>query len=121
MRYPKFRRHVVWPAGLIFFFCLVWPFAQAKEIPLVYSSITASQSVAWVAQETGIYRKYGLEAQLVYISAGSRAMSALIAGETPLLFSAGSPAVSAANIAMLYGPAGLSDRPCPRRSSVMTL
>ncbi|OGQ83181.1 MAG: hypothetical protein A3F90_14405 [Deltaproteobacteria bacterium RIFCSPLOWO2_12_FULL_60_19] len=96
MRYPKFRRHVVWPAGLIFFFCLVWPFAQAKEIPLVYSSITASQSVAWVAQETGIYRKYGLEAQLVYISAGSRAMSALIAGETPLLFSAGSPAVSAA-------------------------
>jgi NitT/TauT family transport system substrate-binding protein len=70
--------------------------ARAKEIRIVYSSITASQSVAWVAQETGIYRKHGLDAKLVYISSGSRAMSALIAGETPLLFSAGSPAVSAA-------------------------
>lgn len=70
--------------------------AEAKEIRVVYSSITASQSVAWIAQETGIYRKHGLDAQLVYISSGSRAMNALIAGETPLLFSAGSPAVSAA-------------------------
>lgn len=70
--------------------------AAAKEIRLVYSSITASQSVAWIAQETGIYRKHGLDLQLVFVSSGSRAMSALIAGETPLLFSAGSPAVSAA-------------------------
>ena len=70
--------------------------AEAKEIRVVYSSITASQSVAWIAQETGIYRKHGLDVQLVYISSGSRAMNALIAGETPLLFSAGSPAVSAA-------------------------
>jgi len=77
-------------------FGLLWQFAEAKDLRIVYSSITASQSVAWVAYETGIYRKYGLNVELVYISSGSRAMNALIAGETSLLFSAGSPAVSAA-------------------------
>jgi ABC-type nitrate/sulfonate/bicarbonate transport system substrate-binding protein len=70
--------------------------AAAKDLRIVYSSITASQSVAWVAHEAGIYRKYGLAPELVYVSSGSRAMSALLAGETPLLFSAGSPGVSAA-------------------------
>ena len=70
--------------------------ALAKEIRLVYSSITASQSVVFVAREAGIYRKHGLDVQLVFVSSGSRAISALIAGETPFLFSAGSPAVSAA-------------------------
>ncbi len=69
---------------------------MAKEIRIIYSSITASQSVAWVAQEAGIYRKHGLDAQLVFISSGSKATSALIAGEAPILFSAGSPAISAA-------------------------
>ena len=70
--------------------------ALAKEIRIVYSSITASQSVAWVAQEAGIYQKHGLNVQLVYVSSGSRAMSALLAGGTPILFSAGNPGVSAA-------------------------
>jgi NitT/TauT family transport system substrate-binding protein len=69
---------------------------NASDLNIVYSSITASQSVAWVAQETGIYQKHGLNVQLVYVSAGSRAMSALLAGETPILFSAGNPGVSAA-------------------------
>jgi NitT/TauT family transport system substrate-binding protein len=69
---------------------------NASDLTIVYSSITASQSVAWVAQETGLYQKHGLNVQLVYVSAGSRAMSALLAGETPILFSAGNPGVSAA-------------------------
>jgi NitT/TauT family transport system substrate-binding protein len=70
--------------------------SQAKDFNIVYSSVTASESVAWIARETGLYQKHGLNAQLVYVSSGSRAMSALLAGETPLLFSAGSPGVSAA-------------------------
>lgn len=80
----------------LLFACSLRPCADAKDIPIVYSSITASQSVAWVAQETGLYRKHGLDVQLVFISSGSRATSALVAGETPLLFSAGTPGVSAA-------------------------
>lgn len=42
--------------------------AQAKELRLIYSSITASQSVAWVAQETGIYRKHGLDVQSAVVT-----------------------------------------------------
>jgi ABC-type nitrate/sulfonate/bicarbonate transport system substrate-binding protein len=70
--------------------------SHAKDVNIVYSSVTASESVAWIARETGLYQKHGLPAQLVYVSSGSRAMSALLAGETALLFSAGSPGVSAA-------------------------
>ncbi len=87
---------------LFFTFCItlclgcVSRAVEAKEIQIVYSSITASQSVAWVAREAGIYQKYGLNVQLVFISSGSKATSALVAGESPILFSAGSPAVSAA-------------------------
>ncbi len=75
---------------------LVAHVAQAKDFPMIYSALTASESVAWVAHETGLFQKYGVNTQLVYVSSGSRAMSALLAGETPILFSAGSPAVSAA-------------------------
>jgi len=80
-------------------FCACWLMAgaaQAKDVPIVYSSVTASESVVWVAHETGLFQKHGINAQLVYVSSGSRAMSALLAGETPILISAGSPAVSAA-------------------------
>jgi len=86
-------------AFLTWVFTVCWfipQLALAKDIRIVYSSITASQSVAWVAQEAGIYQKHGLNVQLVYVSSGSRAMSALLAGETPILFSAGNPGVSAA-------------------------
>jgi ABC-type nitrate/sulfonate/bicarbonate transport system substrate-binding protein len=79
--------------------CCSWTIpqpAQAKDIPMIYSAVTASESVVWVAQETGLFQKHGINTQLVYVSAGSRAMNALLAGETPILFSAGSPAVSAA-------------------------
>ncbi len=81
----------LWLASL-----LVAHVAQAKDIPMIYSAVTASESVLWVAHETGLLQKHGLNTQIVYVSSGSRAMSALIAGETPILFSAGSPAVSAA-------------------------
>ncbi|HEX9146167.1 MAG TPA: ABC transporter substrate-binding protein [Candidatus Binatia bacterium] len=81
----------------LWFACrLVGQPAEAKDIPMIYSAVTASESVVWVAQETGLFQKHGINSQLVYVSAGSRAMNALLAGETPILFSAGSPAVSAA-------------------------
>ncbi|MBI4523564.1 MAG: ABC transporter substrate-binding protein [Deltaproteobacteria bacterium] len=83
-------------ASVIASLWLLASFAHARDMHIVYSSITASQSVAWVAQEAGMYQKHGIKPELVFVSSGSRAMSALISGETPLLFSAGSPAVSAA-------------------------
>lgn len=86
-------RFSVW---LGFAFCLTGRVSEAKDIPMIYSAVTASESVLWVAHETGLFQKHGLNTQIVYVSSGSRAMSALIAGETPILFSAGSPAVSAA-------------------------
>lgn len=88
--------------SLLPFFCLFFfavpPQACADEttpVRIVYSSITASQSVAWVALDSGIYKKYGLDVDLIFVSSGSKAISTLLAGSVPILFTAGSPVVGA--------------------------
>lgn len=53
-----------------FSFCLwfaswfVGPPTEAKDIPMIYSAVTASESVVWVAHETGLFQKHGINAQL---------------------------------------------------------
>ncbi len=65
-------------------------------IPLdvCYSSVSATQSVAMYALENGIYDKYGLDVNLVFIEGGSIATSALIAGEMDICQIAGSALVN---------------------------
>src|SRR6266550_1113977 len=60
-------------SGMLFFLaCLggsVGLFAADKLIGF-YSARTMSQAMPWIAEETGLFRKYDLDFQLVYISAG---------------------------------------------------
>ncbi|HWP34845.1 MAG TPA: ABC transporter substrate-binding protein, partial [Thermodesulfobacteriota bacterium] len=51
------------------------------RLVLSYSALVASQSPSWIARETGIFRKHGLEVELVYISSSSQSTAALLAGE----------------------------------------
>jgi ABC-type nitrate/sulfonate/bicarbonate transport system substrate-binding protein len=57
---------------------------RAAEQPLrflfAYGGISASALPLWIAKEQGIFRKYGLDPQLVFIIAG-RAAQAMVAGE----------------------------------------
>ena len=52
-----------------------------KKIVIGYSAISPSQAPAWVAQEAGIFRRYGLEAQLIFVESGSRTVQTLISGD----------------------------------------
>ena len=101
----KGRFRTQWNVALILLPCLLILLAgnvpkvfgaELEKVRVVYSSITASQCVTWIAEEAGIYKKYGLDVQLIYVSSGSRAISMLLSGDAPLLISAGTPAVSAA-------------------------
>ena len=52
-----------------------------KKIAIAYSGISASQSPAWVAYEQGLFKKYGLDVQLIFIEAGSRTVQTLVSGD----------------------------------------
>ena len=52
-----------------------------KKVVIAYSGISPSQAPAWMAYEAGIFRKYGLDAQLIFIESGSRTVQTLISGD----------------------------------------
>ncbi len=52
-----------------------------KKVVIAYSGISPSQAPAWMAYESGIFRKYGLDAQLIFVESGSRTVQTLISGD----------------------------------------
>jgi NitT/TauT family transport system substrate-binding protein len=55
-----------------------------------------SQSMPWIAQETGIFRKYNLEFPLVYIGSSPLATAAMLGGDAQILVDGGLGTVRAA-------------------------
>jgi ABC-type nitrate/sulfonate/bicarbonate transport system substrate-binding protein len=58
--------------------------AQEKKLEtlnVAYTSATATRAPLWIASETGLFEKYGLDAKLIYIRAGSPSISALVSGD----------------------------------------
>ena len=80
---------------------LVGPaFAQAplEKIRLAYSAIGGSQASFWIPYEAGIFRKHGLDVELLYVAGGGRAGQVVQSGEVPIgVFTGG--AVINANLA----------------------
>jgi NitT/TauT family transport system substrate-binding protein len=52
-----------------------------KKVMIGYSAISPSQSPAWIAQDQGFFRKYGFDAQLLFVEGGSRTVQTLISGD----------------------------------------
>jgi NitT/TauT family transport system substrate-binding protein len=58
------------------------PAAQPlRKIAIAYSGISPSQAPAWIAYEQGLFKKFGLDVQLIFIEAGSRTVQTLISGD----------------------------------------
>ena len=64
-----------------------------KKITIGYSSISPASSSAWFAYEGGFFRKYGLDAQLIFIESGSRMVQTLISGDVVAAQVAGAPVI----------------------------
>ena len=69
--------------------------AQATKVAVGYSGISADQLVIWVARDAGIFAKNNLDVQAVYFSGGTISVTAMIAGDTPLIQASGPGIVSA--------------------------
>lgn len=71
------------------------PGALPSKVPLklAYSELTAAQAPTWVAEESGIYDKYGLDVELLYIQS-AQTVPAVLAGDVQLALGGGAAAMS---------------------------
>jgi len=76
--------------GLSFLLCFLSGTSEAQVKPsleklrFVYSAIGSSQSSVWIPYEAGIFRKHGLDVELVYVGGGGRAAQVVQSGEVPI-------------------------------------
>jgi ABC-type nitrate/sulfonate/bicarbonate transport system substrate-binding protein len=66
--------------------------AEPEKLNVCYSSIAATSVSTWIPKEAGIYQKYGLDVNTVFVS-GAQAISTLISGDTQIVQGSGAAAV----------------------------
>jgi len=85
-------------AFLVFLSMLTFPClsfaAEANKALIAHGAISNNVEPLWIAKEQGIFRKYGIEPELVFIIAG-RAMQAMLAGQVPVGLVGGTHVVNA--------------------------
>jgi ABC-type nitrate/sulfonate/bicarbonate transport system substrate-binding protein len=54
---------------------------RSTPVRVAYSALSAGIGVLWLTHEQGIFRKHGLDSNLVYMRSGTTVTQALLAGE----------------------------------------
>jgi NitT/TauT family transport system substrate-binding protein len=74
--------------SLVIAFLMLPQSAQAQtsleKLRFVYSAIGGSQASVWIPYEAGIFRKHGLDVELLYVGGGGRAAQVVQSGEVPV-------------------------------------
>jgi NitT/TauT family transport system substrate-binding protein len=74
---------------LLFIVLLPLGARAADKLVGIHSARTMSQSMPWIAEEVGLFRKYGLDFQLVYISSASLVTAAMLSGDGEVAITGG--------------------------------
>src|SRR5919199_167740 len=56
----------------------------AEKFTTIHSSRVMSQSMPWMAEEAGLFKKYNLDYQQVFISSSSLVTAALLSGDAEI-------------------------------------
>jgi NitT/TauT family transport system substrate-binding protein len=83
------NRSLLWIVVLLIVRISASPASGADRLLGVQSARVMSQSMPWIAQETGIFRKYNLEFPLVYIGSSPLATAAMLGGDAQMLVDGG--------------------------------
>jgi NitT/TauT family transport system substrate-binding protein len=67
---------------------------QFHNLIVGYSSVSASFLPLWMAKETKIFNRNGLDVQMVFFNTGTTAVMALLSGNSPVSHTAGSGIVN---------------------------
>src|SRR5574339_1085644 len=80
------------------------PGSAQERVKIAYSSADASNVVWFTALDGGLYRKYGLDSELIFIQSSTMSVSTLVSGDIQVANSSGgavaSAAVAGANLVM---------------------
>src|SRR3970282_137942 len=97
------RARKIFPGVLIvtavFIFAVSGHAAEAKKFTLGYSTVGPAGTGLWMAKEIGAFEKYGIDADLIFISAGPVVVQALLGGD----LQAGLAATNAVTAAVMAG------------------
>jgi NitT/TauT family transport system substrate-binding protein len=73
--------------------------AQEKKLDpftISYASVSGTRAPLWIAKDTGLFEKYGLDVNLIYIASGVISVNALLGGSVDIIAASGSSAIAAA-------------------------
>lgn len=84
------------------FLTLIWALVSfcgaalaAENLRIAYTSIAVVYGPLWLTKDAGIFKKYNIEPEFVYIAGGPPSLQALIAGDVAIAFTAGGATVAA--------------------------
>ena len=83
------NRSLLWMVMLVIVNFGASPASGSDRLLGVQSARVMSQSMPWIAQETGIFRKYNLEFPLVYIGSSPLATAAMLGGDAQMMIDGG--------------------------------
>ena len=66
--------------------------AELERLNVVYSTIASASLTTWVPMEAGIYKKYGLDVNAIYVT-GAQAITTLISGDAQIAQASGAAGV----------------------------
>jgi NitT/TauT family transport system substrate-binding protein len=85
----------------------VVPAVGQTPVRINWTAVTGAQSGMFMAKQEGLFKKNGLDVELIHIPSSSRAIQAILAGEIAISFMDGSNAAQAnlkgANLALIAG------------------
>lgn len=80
-----YQRIVIFVAFLLFPTAAILEGQELKKIKIGYPAISYNQIHIWVAKDAGLFKRYGLDAELVFFRGGQMATQALVAGDPPIV------------------------------------
>jgi NitT/TauT family transport system substrate-binding protein len=86
---------------------LISPALAQNNVRINWTAVTGAQSGMFMAKQEGLFKKNGLDVQLIHIPSSSRAIQTILAGEIAISFMDGSNTAQAnlkgANLALIAG------------------
>ena len=76
------------------FACCAVPLA-AQNLKVPFAALSPNYAPLWIAADTGLFKKYSLDVQLIYISAGSVIVPAILSGQVDIANMSSAPALTA--------------------------
>ena len=68
-------------------------YAEEKKfetLSLSYASVSGTRAPLWIAKDLGLFEKYGIDINLVYIASGIISVNALLGGSVQVIAASGS-------------------------------